>query len=175
MNLTGAELVRETARAGFQADVLEKVVRLFGLLEGLGTHAYLRPRLALKRGTALHLFHLDVPRLSVDVDLDYVGAVGRDEMLGERPKVDQAVEAVCRRLDLDVRHVPGEHAGGKWRLRYSRAMGGTGTLELDLNFLLRAPLWPPVAMDSRVLAGTRVHAVPVLDLHVSHPIGFYQY
>jgi hypothetical protein len=41
--------------------------------------------MALKGGTALNLFHFDVPRLSVDIDLNYVGAIERDTMLAENP------------------------------------------------------------------------------------------
>ncbi len=165
MILTQDELLGEASAAGFQADVFEKVVRLLELLGGLRSHAFLRPRLALKGGTAIHLFLLDVPRLSVDVDLDYVGAVTREETLAQRPRVEQATAAVCRRLDLDVRRVPTDHAGGKWRLAYTRADGGTGALELDLNFLLRTPLWPPVARSSKTFAGVGAQGVQVLDVH----------
>ena len=80
-------------------------------------------RIALKGGTALNLFVLDVPRLSVDIDLNVVGAVERETMLSERPKVEQALGAVCSRLGLQVRRAPGEHAGGKWRLAYSSSFG----------------------------------------------------
>lgn len=86
-------------------------------------------------------------------------------MLAERPRVEQAIQAACGRLDLMVRRVPGDHAGGKWRLGYQAAAGGTGTLELDLNFVLRAPLWPGAARDSRRIAGSRTTAFSVLDLH----------
>jgi len=165
VNLSPDDLAREAATSGFQADVLEKAVRLLDLLDGLRSHAWLRPRLALKGGTAIHLFHLALPRLSVDVDLNYVGAIDRDTMTVERPRVEQAIDAVCRRLDLVVRRVPSDHAGGKWRIVHPRADGGTGTLELDLNFVLRAPLWPPVDLDSRILAGAQARAVSVLDLH----------
>lgn len=165
MNLTHDELLREAGATGFQVEILEKVFRLFDLLEGLRAHAYLRPRLVLKGGTAINLFHLDVPRLSVDIDLNYIGAVDRATMLAERPKVEQAIEAVCRRLDLGVRRIPSERAGGKWRLGYQRSAGGTGTLELDLNLILRAPLWAPIVMASRPLGGFRAEGVPVLDIH----------
>jgi hypothetical protein len=38
--------------------------------------------MVLKGGTALNLFVLDVPRLSVDIDLNYIGAADRETMLG---------------------------------------------------------------------------------------------
>jgi len=67
----GAEEIQETAATlGFRPDSLEKVFRLLSLLETLRSNAFLRPRVALKGGTALNLFLFDVPRLSVDIDLD---------------------------------------------------------------------------------------------------------
>lgn len=165
MTRTWAQLQRDAAAAGFRADSLEKVLLLLALLDGIRRHPYLRTRLALKGGTALNLFELDVPRLSVDVDLNYVGGADRETMLAERPDVERAIEAVCSRLDLTVKRIPNEHAGGKWRLRYQRAAGGTGTLELDLNFLLRVPLWPVLLRDARPVAGETATSVPVLDLH----------
>jgi hypothetical protein len=52
----------------------------------------------------------------VDIDLNYVGAADRETMLEERPRLDDAVSAVCSRLGIEVKRVPDEHAGGKWRL-----------------------------------------------------------
>ncbi len=162
---TLGQLQRAASETGFPADGLEKVLNLLRLLDGFRTHPYLKTRLALKGGTALNLFEFDVPRLSVDIDLNYVGAADRETMLAERPEVERAIEAVCARQDLRVKRVPAEHAGGKWRLGYDRTAGGTGTLELDLNFVLRVPLWPVALRDSRTLAGETARAVPVLDVH----------
>jgi Nucleotidyl transferase AbiEii toxin, Type IV TA system len=50
--------------------------------------------MALKGGTALNLFVLDFPRLTVDIDLNYIGASDRATMLSERPRVEQALEQV---------------------------------------------------------------------------------
>jgi hypothetical protein len=49
--LTEAALNREAAVTGFQPEALEKAVRLLGLLDGLPSHPYLKPRIALKGGT----------------------------------------------------------------------------------------------------------------------------
>lgn len=162
--LTEMELLREAAASGFRADVLEKVIRLTELLETLRSHPYLKTRVALKGGTALNLFVFDVPRLSVDVDLNYVGAADVETMVQERPKVEQALQAVCGRLGIVVKRIPTGHAGGKWRLSYT-GIRGPGTLELDVNFLLRTPLWPQAPADSRPVGSYTATKVPVLDLH----------
>jgi predicted nucleotidyltransferase component of viral defense system len=157
--------LRLATEKGFQAEPLEKAVRLLELLEALSRHPFLKDRIALKGGTALNLFVFDMPRLSVDLDLNYIGAAERQIMLADRPKIEQAIQAVCSRLRIRVHRQPAEHAGGKWRLSYTTSSERPGTLEIDLNFLLRTPLWPRVLMDSRLFGSFAVTRVPVLELH----------
>jgi predicted nucleotidyltransferase component of viral defense system len=163
--LSEADLQREAAATGFRAEALEKVLRLLDLLDGLRAHPFLKSRIALKGGTALHLFIFDVPRLSVDIDLNYTGAADRETMLAERPKIEQAIQAVCGRLGVQIKRVPGEHAGGTWRLSYTSVTGRPGVLEVDVNFLLRTPLWPAVPTDSKRIGAFGVAQVPLLDVH----------
>jgi predicted nucleotidyltransferase component of viral defense system len=163
--LSAAQLAREAAVSGFRPESVEKVARLLELLVGLRSHPYLKSRMALKGGTALNLFVLDVPRLSVDIDLNIVGADTREVMLAERPLVERAVDAVCGRLGLQVQRTAGEHAGGKWRLSHTSSVGRPSTLEVDLNFLMRAPLWPVVWSDSRGVGSLQARQVPLVDVH----------
>ena len=74
MNLSLQDLQREAAATGFPAETLEKSIRIVSLLNALRSHPFLKTRIALKGGTALNLFIFDVPRLSVDIDLNYIGA-----------------------------------------------------------------------------------------------------
>lgn len=165
MRLTANELAREAAATGFQTEPLEKVILLLELLEAIRSHPFLKERAVLKGGTALNLFKFNVPRLSVDIDLNYIGAVDREGMLADRPKIEQALQAVCGRVGVQPRRVPSDHAGGKWRLNFNRVAGGTSTLEMDVNFLLRTPLWPAERIDSRALGTFRATDIPVLDIH----------
>lgn len=162
----GAEEIQETAAAlGFRPDALEKVFRLLSLLEALRSNAFLRPRIALKGGTALNLFLFDVPRLSMDIDLNYVGAGDRATMLDDRPKVEQAIQAVCGREGLTVKRAPSEHAGGKWRMSFVNTTGSSVALEVDLNYMLRVPLWSVTTLDSRTLGPAMAKAIAVVDRH----------
>jgi hypothetical protein len=165
MTLGADEIQRHAAALGFQPDSLEKALRLLSLLEALRSHPFLRSRVALKGGTALNLFLFQLPRLSVDIDINYIGAPDREAMLTERPRLEEAIQAVCSRERLTVRRVPGEHAGGKWRLSYTNAAGSSGTLELDVNFMLRVPLWPVTLADSCSLGPTTAKQIPILDHH----------
>lgn len=99
------KLTAQAAATGFRSDVLEKVAHLLGLLEALGSHPFLKGKLALKGGTALNLFVFNVPRLSVDIDLNYVGAEDREIMLVERSRIEQAIHAVFAREEFTVRRM----------------------------------------------------------------------
>jgi hypothetical protein len=162
----GAEEIQQHAAAlGFRPDSLEKVFRLLSLLEALRSNAFLRPRVALKGGTALNLFLFDVPRLSVDIDLNYVGSGDRATMLADKPKVEQAIQAVCAREGLTVKRMPSEHAGGKWRLSFMNTAGSSDRLEVDLNFMLRIPLWPVTTLDSKAIGPAVAKEIAVVDRH----------
>ena len=165
MRISPEKLAAEAEATGFRADMLEKAARLLAVLDALRDHPRLKGKLVLKGGTALNLFIFDVPRLSVDIDLNYVGAQSRDAMLEERPKIEEAIQAVLRREDFAVRRMPEEHAGGKWSLHYPSASGQRARLDVDVNFMYRVPLWPVTIMDSRSLGSWRATAIPVVDLH----------
>ena len=165
MNLSKERLRQVAEQTKFRPDILEKVIRLLNLLEGFQSHPFLKNRFVLKGGTALNLFLFDVPRLSVDIDLNYVASPKRDVMLAERPKFEEAIRAVCERDGFAIRRMPEEHAGGKWMLRYDSTVGGSANLEVDLNFMLRIPLWHPVSMDSKSVGVCQSRNIPVLDLH----------
>ncbi len=177
MRLSRESLQREAAATGFRPEVLEKVSLLLDLLEAISGHSALSGKLALKGGTALNLFLFDAPRLSVDIDLnyisvgdhvgeDYAGAGEREAMRADRPQVEQAIELIARRLGLTPQTPKREeHAGRSWVLRYASALGGADNLKIDLIYTLRLPLWPPARRDSRQVGSRQVRDVLVLDDH----------
>lgn len=65
-------LGKKAEELGFVRDTLEKVTRLADVLEYLNTNPVLKKSLALKGGTAINLTIFNLPRLSVDIDLDYL-------------------------------------------------------------------------------------------------------
>lgn len=165
MRISVERLTIEAETTGFRPDVLEKVIHLLNLLDALRSHPFLKGKLVLKGGTALNLFISNVPRLSIDIDLNYVGAEDRDGMIAERPKIEQAIQAVFSREGFTVRRMPAEHAGGKWSLRYESATGQGGNLEVDLNFMFRIPLWPVTTSNSHSVGSYQATNIQMLDLH----------
>jgi predicted nucleotidyltransferase component of viral defense system len=163
--LSREQLQRAAADGGFQVESYEKVHVLVRLLEAIRTHPFLGPRMALKGGTALNLFVLSLPRLSIDIDLNYVGASDRETMLAERRRVEQAIQQVAGRMGLAVKRAPNEHAGGKWRLTYTTALGRPGNIEVDVHFMLRTPLWPVAPRDSHPIGGEAAAQVLIVEDH----------
>ena len=158
-------LQRLAAETGYRLDTLEKVLRLLELLDEIAEDPVLSQRLALKGGTALNVFYLALDRLSVDVDLNYVGALELAAMERERPEVDAAIDRLFASQGYGVRRRPTGHAGGKWLARYASALGGNASLELDLNYMARQPLFGAARMEARVLGRIGTGRVLVLDLH----------
>ncbi|MDD2402247.1 MAG: nucleotidyl transferase AbiEii/AbiGii toxin family protein, partial [Clostridia bacterium] len=65
-------LGKKAEELDFIRDTLEKVTRLADILEYLNTNPLLKKGLALKGGTAINLTIFNLPRLSVDIDMDYL-------------------------------------------------------------------------------------------------------
>jgi predicted nucleotidyltransferase component of viral defense system len=158
-------LQRIADETGHQIGTLEKVMRLLNLLQEIARDSVLAERLVLKGGTALNVFHLGLDRLSVDIDLNYVGALDRTVMEAERPTVDAALNRLLVSQGYGIRRQPDEHAGGKWIGRYASALGGNGTLEIDVNYMAREPLFGATRMNSVPLGEMQARDVLVLDIH----------
>jgi len=86
-------------------------------------------------------------------------------MLAERPGIEKAAQAVFSREGFIIKRLPGEHAGGKWRLGYQSITGQPGNLEVDLNFMYRKPLFDISIADSHPFGNFQAKKIPVLDLH----------
>ena len=140
------------------------MLRLLELLDEIAQDPVLSQRLALKGGTALNVFYLDLDRLSVDIDLNYVGALDLAAMERERPEFDAAIDRLFASHGYGVRRRLTGHAGGKWLARYASALGGNASLELDLSYMARQPLFGAARMESRILGRVGTGRVLVLDL-----------
>jgi len=150
---------------GFRPEILEKVIYLIHLLNRFAEDPFLKNKFVLKGGTALNLFCFDYPRLSVDIDINYIGSSDRNVMLQEKSLVESAIENIVLDEKMIPKRKPNEHAGGKWLIRYPSALQSQGNIEIDLNYLDRVPLWPRVIMNSFKLGEFQANNIPVQDFH----------
>ncbi|MDF1655630.1 MAG: nucleotidyl transferase AbiEii/AbiGii toxin family protein [Coxiellaceae bacterium] len=164
ISITEQELRFEAETKGYRPEILEKVYRLLGLLDIFMATPYLKKRLVLKGGTAINLFcTANLPRLSLDIDFNYVGSIDRQVMLAEKVAIKRVILDLCRRQGYTLYRNPGAHAGGKMILIYTSLLGANGRLELDLNYLYRRALWPVQWMQSK--GWMKSVGVNVLDIH----------
>lgn len=158
-------LQRLATDTGHQPGTLEKVIRLLDLLQAISDDPALTDRVALKGGTALNVFFLALDRLSVDIDLNYISAVDRQTMLEERPEVEAALAHILGAQGYALRRQAVAHGGGKWVARYDSALGGGASLEVDLNFMMREPLFGVARRKSVGLGERPPSEALVVDLH----------
>ena len=143
------------AERQLQPATLERVIRLIDILDAFGADALIAPRIALKGGTALNVFHSDLDRLSVDIDVNYVGATEKERMDADRPGLEDRIQRLMESKGYAARREASEHAGGKCIYRYASALGGAGTIEIDINSLCRDPLYGADRMSSATIEACR--------------------
>jgi hypothetical protein len=128
-----------SSRSGFAPVTIDKVERLLEVLGAIREDPLLGPAFVLHGGTALNVFAADMPRLSVDIDLMYVGQLDVRAMRAERPLVDARLREVLGKLGYIVRGTNSEHSGQTYRLRF-----GNEYVKVDVSYLARVALLEPV-------------------------------
>lgn len=159
------DLLIEAKTYYYKPEILEKVYQLLSALKQFVSVPYLRDRLVLKGGTALNLFCFEnLPRLSVDIDLNYIGQIDRSQMLQERPIINDAIHQIFQQNQFQLDRNPSHHAGGKMVWRYPSILGQRGNLEIDINYMYRQPLWPITWVTPKFYF-EKSTKIPVLDIH----------
>jgi predicted nucleotidyltransferase component of viral defense system len=75
VKFSSSEVLQAAEATGFKAEMVEKALHLLNLLNALNSHPFLKGKWVLKGGTALNMFLFNLPRLSVDIDLNYIVAL----------------------------------------------------------------------------------------------------
>jgi len=155
MSVSLAYLERCSAESGFSVASLEKAVHLGNMAAEIGRHTLLSKVLVLKGGTALNLAFGPPERLSIDLDFNYIGALERERMLADRPRVERALDDLAQRAGYRVQRSAEAFAGRKLFLHYRSVLGPEERIEVDVNYLLRlslgeprlGELWQPGGLD----------------------------
>lgn len=143
LNLSKIEIAEKANKLNFPRDTMEKVLRLADILGYLNTNPLTKDVLALKGGTAINLTVFSLPRLSVDIDLDYSMIQTREEMLESRMQITEAIATYMA--------TQGYVQSLRSRLRYSldsfvfeyQNHGGMkDNIKIEINYSLRAHILP---------------------------------
>jgi len=136
-------LGRKAKELGFVRDTFEKVCRLVEVLRVMEADAVLSPCLALKGGTAINLTIFDLPRLSVDIDLDYSKNVSRDEMLAEREEITSRIKKYMTAAGYTLGDKSKSyHALDSFVFEYQNAAGMRDNLKIEINYMIRCHVLP---------------------------------
>lgn len=143
LEFSKAELNRQAKELGFVRDTFEKVCRLADVLAFMENDTLLADSLALKGGTAINLTIFNLPRLSVDIDLDFSKDVSREPMLAERKQVgahiQKYMEAAGYSFSMKSRQY---HALDSFVYEYINAGGMKDNLKIEINYMLRCHVLP---------------------------------
>lgn len=138
-------LGKKARELGFVRDTFEKVCRLAGVLDFMQNDPLLRDKLALKGGTAINLTIFNLPRLSVDIDMDFSENLPREEMLVVRKQITERIGKymVSSGYQLSQRSKT-YHALDSFVYEYQNAGGMKDNIKIEINYMLRCHVLQPV-------------------------------
>jgi len=140
-----SELGKSAREYGFVRDTFEKVLRLKEILAFINTNAYLNSHLALKGGTAINLTIFNMPRLSVDIDMDFTPNLSLEEMTDAREKIKILLTSYMAdngyTLSTASRY---SHSLDAFMFQYRNAGGNMDMIKVELNYSLRSHIYTPV-------------------------------
>ena len=134
---------RQAKELGFVRDTFEKVCRLADVLKFFENDDILSRCLALKGGTAINLTIFNLPRLSVDIDLDFSENISRDEMLEKRPII---TERISKYMSANGYVLSGKskqhHALDSFVFEYQNSGGMKENIKIEINYMIRCHILP---------------------------------
>ncbi len=159
------ELGKQAKELGFIRDTYEKVCRLSEILSFIENDSYLNTSLALKGGTAINLTIFDLPRLSVDIDLDFTHNISRDQMIKAREIITEKFNIFMKNQGylLDEKHVKNTHALNSSVYSYTNAGGVYDRIKIEINYLLREHILNPKIRQIRTISGFTNAKILCLD------------
>ena len=144
-----ATLGTQATGHGFIRDTFEKVLRLIDILSFINADPLLADALALKGGTAINLTVLDLPRLSVDIDLDYTHNNSVTEMTVEREQINLLISRYMIGQGYQAStKTRGHHSLDGLVWTYTNAADVADTIKVEVNYSMRAHVLP---VESRLI------------------------
>jgi len=163
-----AEFGVKANELSFVRDTLEKVLRLADILKYLNTNPLTAETLALKGGTAINLTVFNLPRLSVDIDLDYVINNTREEMLRKRELISTDIKTymTTQAYALSPKSKT-RHSLDSLVFTYENLGGMNDNIKIEINYSLRAHLFEPecrAIMTDAIEANKTIYCVAPMEI-----------
>ena len=161
------ELEKVARETSFIRDNLEKVIRLSNILEFLVSNDDLKGKVVLKGGTAINLTVFDMPRLSVDIDLDYCCNSDKETMMADRAVIGQEILGHMQSNGYTLHpSSKNTHALDSWVFSYLNAGGNRDNIKIEINYMMRAHILEPLTRKTSVpfIEEVDVYALAPLEL-----------
>lgn len=137
------ELDARAREFGFNRDTFEKVLRLKTILEFLNTEEYMREHLLLKGGTAINLTVFNLPRWSVDIDMDFIPNLTREETENERERLTEILKGYMSEQGYSLSNASRfSHSLDAFHYNYVNAAGNKDMIKIEINYSLRTHVLP---------------------------------
>lgn len=141
---TKSELAEKATELNFVRDTLEKVLRLSEILNYLNTNPLTKDFLVLKGGTAINLTVFDLPRLSVDIDLDFAQNISRDGMMNTREHIREDIKKYMSTQGYTISpRSKAYHSLDSFVFTYTNLGGMNDNIKIEINYSLRAHIFEP--------------------------------
>ena len=142
-NYSKQDLERIAKETGFIRDNLEKVLRLCNILQYLNTNPAFTESVALKGGTAINLTVFDLPRLSIDIDLDFTRSCTREEMLAFREEINRDLVNYMFAQGYSLSpNTKNPHSLDSWVYYFQNAGGNKDNIKIEINYSMRNHILP---------------------------------
>lgn len=130
---------------GFIRDNLEKVMRLVEILNFFHNSNLLSKSLVLKGGTAINFTVFQLPRLSVDIDLDFSIDCDRESMLTFRQDINQEIFRYMESEEYKLApSSKSPHTLDSWVFNYTNAVGNNDGIKIEINYSDRCHILPTI-------------------------------
>lgn len=142
MEFSRQYLTRLAQESNFIKDTLEKVLRLSEILKFLNSDVVFKDKLALKGGTAINLTAVELPRLSVDIDLDFTINVDREELPEIKEKFKKRLTDYMWQEGYSLADSRDHFALTSFLFNYINNAGNRDNIKFEINFLDRCHVLP---------------------------------
>ena len=146
MNYSKQYINEIAQKSGFLANNTEKVIRLLDVLKFINEELNrISHQLILKGGTAINLIYTNLTRLSVDIDLDYVGSLEKEQTLKDRERILESLDNYMLKEGYSVSSKSRGSAILASRTHaYINAYGNRDNIKVEINFIDRIHIFPIV-------------------------------
>ena len=142
MEFSRQYLTKLAQESNFIKDTLEKVLRLSEILKFLNSDSIFKDKLALKGGTAINLTAVELPRLSVDIDLDFTVNVSKDELPEIKEKFKKRLTDYMWQEGYSLADSRDHFALTSFLFNYINNAGNRDNIKVEINFLDRCHILP---------------------------------